>query len=129
MNMYKMVESNPCTRRCSGTISSFMGKSSLLTIIMLLGACSSAIDRHEQANLVLNQNVDCSMAESHIEMLKKERTSTSEKIANNVATILPTTAILNLLSGEYGSRRAIASGDFDQMLYMKIDSINKECMS
>lgn len=62
-------------------------------------------------------------------MLRKEKASTSEKIANGVASILPTSVVYNLIAGEFSSRKAIAiaSGEFDEMLYMKIMDIEITC--
>ncbi|MBT1451242.1 hypothetical protein KJ365_10185 [Glaciecola sp. XM2] len=100
----------------------------LSMLLVLISGCSSAVHRHAQAAYQIDKSIDCSMAQSHIDMLKKERASTVEKIANGVATILPSAAIVSLFTGEFSSRKAIATGEFDQMLYMKIASIESQCM-
>lgn len=99
----------------------------VLIVIFTLGGCASAVKRHEIANAQLNQGINCSTAAQDIAALRMEKTSTSEKLANGIASVLPTSVIFNLIIGEFSSRKAIATGEFDQMLYMKIDSIEKQC--
>lgn len=95
--------------------------------LLTLSGCASAVKRHEQLSTHMNYQIDCSMADSYIAELEQEKASMFEKIANGVATVLPTSAIFNLLAGEFGSRRNIASGKFDQQLVMKIDEIESTC--
>lgn len=93
----------------------------------MLISCSSAVDRHSVVQTQLDQEINCETAMKDIVMLKEEKASTQEKLANGVATVLPTSVVFNLLTGEFSKRRAIATGEFDQMLYMKIDMIELEC--
>ena len=99
----------------------------LLLFLSLLMGCSSAVDRHSIVQTQIDQEVNCETAMKDIVMLKEEKASTQEKLANGIATVLPTSAVFNILTGEFSKRRAIATGEFDQMLYMKIDMIELEC--
>ena len=96
-------------------------------IIFFLAGCASAVKRHEVANIQLNQGVNCTTAKQDIAALRMEKTTASEKLANGIASVLPTSVIFNLIIGEFSSRKAIATGEFDQMLYMKIAAIEKQC--
>ncbi|MFT6270019.1 MAG: hypothetical protein ACJAVV_002847 [Alphaproteobacteria bacterium] len=102
-------------------------KSLLLMSIFLFFGCTSAVDRHSTVRIQLDQKVNCKSAVKDIAMLKEEKASTQEKLANGIATVLPTSVVFNLLTGEFTKRRSIATGEFDQMLYMKIDMIESEC--
>lgn len=107
-----------------------MKSSKLFLLIILFGlvsGCASAVKRHELVNSQLNQGINCATARQDIESLRMEKTTTAEKLANGIASVLPTSVIFNLLTGEFSSRKAIATGEFDEMLYMKIDSIEKQC--
>lgn len=102
-------------------------KTVLVLSVLVLSGCASAVNRHHVAQAQLDRQINCTNAHNDIEMLKAEKASTSEKIANGIASILPTSIIFNLIAGEFSSRKAIATGEFDQMLYMKIDDIEKHC--
>lgn len=107
-----------------------MNKCKLLLIpivLITLGGCASAVKRHEVVSVQLNQGINCSTAKQDIAALKLEKTTATEKLANGIASVLPTSVIFNLIVGEFSSRKAIATGEFDQMLYMKIDAIEKQC--
>lgn len=99
----------------------------VFTLVVLISGCASAVKRHEVAEVQINQQINCTTAKEDIASLKMEKSSTAEKLANGIASILPTSIIFNLLTGEFTSRKAIATGEFDQMLYMKIDDIEQKC--
>ena len=99
----------------------------LVAFSFFLSGCVSAVKRHHQVSFHLSNPIDCTTAESDIMTLKDARASSAEKIANGIATILPTAAILNIFAGEWSSRKAIAFGEFDKMLVMKISSIEMQC--
>jgi uncharacterized protein YceK len=95
---------------------------------VLLSGCASAVKRHELAQGHLNKTVDCDVAHTDIVELESHKTSTREKLANGVASILPTSILLNVLLGEFTSRAAIATGAFDAKVDQKIFNIRSNCM-
>lgn len=99
----------------------------LLFSIVVLGGCASANGRYETLNAEIAKPINCQHAKMQIDLLEEAKVSKREKIANGIASILPTSIILNLITGEYSSRAKIASGKFDNTLYMKINAIHKEC--
>ena len=101
----------------------------LLLALLILSGCTSARDRYKELTPQIAQEINCKKAENDIAMLKEARTGVLERISNGIATVLPTTAIVNLLSGEYSSRRAIATGEFNAALYDKIMEIETSCLS
>ena len=99
----------------------------LVGAITVLTGCVSANHKFEAVDNKINEPVECKNAQIDIMYLKEARSSTQEKLANGVATILPTSAIFNLLSGQYKSRKAIATGELNQVLYDRIMFINEHC--
>ena len=102
----------------------------MLAIIALffLSGCASAVKRHEQVQRHLNKAVDCAQAHLDIATLELQKTTTREKLVNGVASVLPTSILLNVILGEYGSRVAIATGAFDRTVDNKINAIESDCM-
>ncbi|MFK8069110.1 MAG: hypothetical protein AB8D52_12810 [Gammaproteobacteria bacterium] len=98
------------------------------TLIFLLVGCSSAVKRHEQVKMDLDRPVNCETAPVDISMLEKEKVGTVEKLSNGIVSIFPTSAVYNLLTGEYSSRYSIATGEYNDMLDFKINQIQKQCM-
>lgn len=99
----------------------------VFTLVVFISGCAPAVKRHEIAEVQLNQQINCTTEKEDIESLKQEKSSTAEKLVNGIASILPTSIIFNLLAGEFTSRKATATGEFDQTLYMKIDDIEQKC--
>tara|TARA_R110002167_G_scaffold84860_1_gene230437 strand:+ start:71 stop:433 length:363 start_codon:yes stop_codon:yes gene_type:complete len=96
--------------------------------LFFLSGCASAVKRHEQVQGHLNKAVDCAEAHLDIATLELQKTTTREKLVNGVASVLPTSILLNVILGEYGSRAAIATGAFDRTVDNKINVIESDCM-
>ncbi|TDF38287.1 hypothetical protein EYS14_11400 [Alteromonadaceae bacterium M269] len=99
----------------------------LMTVFLILGGCASAVDRHQQVSAQVSQPINCDTAGQDIAALLEERPSAGEKFANGIVLISPTTALFNLLSGEFTSRRSIATGKLNDILHMRISDIEKAC--
>ncbi|MEM0911473.1 MAG: hypothetical protein AAGJ37_10890 [Pseudomonadota bacterium] len=95
--------------------------------IVVLSGCASASKKLQRVEAKVIEPIDCDNAHMDIMYLEEAKADTQEKLANGVATVLPTTAILNLISGEYKSRQAIATGKLNDILYDKIMAISAEC--
>mgnify|MGYP003629406971 CR=1 FL=1 len=94
---------------------------------LVLSGCASAVKRHELASEHLNKAVDCEEAHGHIASLESHKTTASEKLVNGVASVLPTSILLNVILGEFTSRAAIATGAFDSKVEDKISDIRDGC--
>jgi hypothetical protein len=100
-----------------------------IVVALLLGGCASAQHRHAEIAYHLENPVNCDHAAMDIMTLEDAKASAAEKVANGIATILPTSALLNLMVGEWGSRKAIAFGQFDRKITKKISEIEMSCFS
>lgn len=99
----------------------------IVGLIVITSGCASAIDRHQVLQTELDMPIDCEHAQEQINQLQKNYVSSGEQLANGIASILPTAAILNLISGEYSSRWKLANGEYNDRLIMRIEDIEKEC--
>jgi uncharacterized protein YceK len=104
-----------------------MKKLMLILMILSLGGCASAVGRHEQLQAHLTSPVDCINAESDIVSLQKEKASSGEKFLNGLASLLPSSALLNIVTGEFSSRVSIASGKFNKSVETRIQDIHDSC--
>lgn len=99
-----------------------------VTALLFLSGCASAVKRHELAQKHLNKDVNCDKASADIATLESHKSTTREKWVNGVASVLPTSILLNVILGEFGSRAAIATGVFDETVERKIKAIESGCM-
>ncbi|MDO6837849.1 hypothetical protein Q4602_00060 [Paraglaciecola chathamensis] len=96
--------------------------------VLLMSGCASAVKRHELAAEHINKAVNCEEAHGHIASLESHKTTIREKLVNGVASVLPTSILLNVILGEFTSRAAIATGAFDSKVDSKISDIQSDCM-
>lgn len=97
--------------------------------VLILGGCASANQRIAQAEKNLAEPIHCDEAEQQVSTLSALQTSSAEKFANTLATLIPTTALLNVVAGEYKSRAAIAYGGLDERLIARVDEIEAHCQN
>lgn len=96
-------------------------------MVLSLGGCASAVGKHEQLQAHLISPVDCLTADSEIASLQEEKASSGEKFLNGLASLLPSSALLNLVTGEFSSRVSIASGKFNKRVETRIQDIHDSC--
>lgn len=70
---------------------------------------------------------DCTNANEQIEMLDKEMIRAHEKILSGVASVLPSAAVVSLLSGRWTTNVQIASGEYEKIIDAKIKEIADHC--
>ena len=93
-----------------------------LSIILL--ACTPI---SKEAKDSPNKPVDCTMAQPHIKMLMKEKASTAERLSAGIRSVLPTSAVLGILTGTTKDRASIATGKYNEMIEAKIAEIERVC--
>lgn len=100
----------------------------LSALVLLTSGCASAVKRVEAVQSIVNQPIDCANAEHTIAHLISQKPSSGERAVNTVASILPTSIIVNLITGEFASRSSIAAGKLDAQISQKISAIEHDCM-
>ena len=99
----------------------------ILLLVLLCSGCASAVAKHEALHNQLAKPIDCDMAKKQIAQLEEEKIGSGEQFANGIASILPTSVIFNLLSGEYSSRLSLANGKYNKQLDQQIARIEANC--
>ncbi len=121
--------------RLQKTMSSILKKDLNMKKTLLLLAIPSflvlpygcAAKKAEQAEADMARPVDCATAEQDIATLEGEKASTSEQVASGVESIVPSAAVIGLLSGTYETNAKVAAGDYNQSIDAKVEEIKTEC--
>ena len=104
-----------------------------IILTLLLSACSSYSNKSPypsqdpEAVEVMETGVDCSTAESDLELLKEEKKSVGKKVLAGVRSVLPIAVVAGLLMGDYTDRVQVATGKYNRDLENKIAEIKKAC--
>ena len=125
-NMKSTKQHFICKSECNSASKSKLGV--LIFACVILGGCASANNRYDQLNSHLSTDVDCKQAKLQIAALEESKISDSEKLANGIASVLPTSIVLNLIVGEYSNRAKIASGHYEEQRQNRINYIKHDCM-
>ena len=81
----------------------------------------------EDVKAHLDRRVNCTTAESDIQVLESERASTAKQILAGVRSVVPIAAATGLLLGDYRDRLQVATGEYNNALELKIEYIKKTC--
>ena len=84
--------------------------------ILFIASCASPITREETQNLSYN----CSNVDEKISILLEEKAKNNRRILNGVRSVLPVSAVVNLIRGQYKENSAIATGEWAKVLDKKI---------
>lgn len=93
----------------------------------MMSGCASALSKQRVLDAQLSQPLDCANAHQQVAQLESQYVSGSSRVLNGIATVLPTSALINLISGEYVSRVKLASGEFNQKITDRVAEINQYC--
>jgi len=96
----------------------------LLCSMVLLCGCKTITP---EAKEDLAKPVNCSTAAQDIQALEAEKASTAKKIGAGIRMIVPTTAVVGILSGDYGNRVNVATGQYNKDIDAKIQEIRSSC--
>ena len=89
------------------------------------GATAEPIDPKTKAALAAK--VNCQTAPNDIALLEKEKASTLGQLKHGVKSVLPVTAAVRVLSGNYRDGVDVAAGQYNSDLEAKIASIKTTC--
>ncbi len=71
--------------------------------------------------------VNCATAEGDIRMLRSEKASVEERIAEGVASIVPVGFLIGVATQTEGDRIDMAIGDYNQILNKEIAKVKSKC--
>lgn len=109
-------------------------KKSILYIFcaLLVLACSGqnnspmpTISDKAKANMA--RPVNCRTAPQDIKTLEDERASVAKQILSGVRTLMPISAVVGILTGDYGDRFEVTTGEYNQAIEKKIEQIKTTC--
>lgn len=95
-----------------------------MSLVLFMVACAPI---SQEAKRDLRRPVNCASAEEHIRSLQGQKAGTEKQILNGVAAALPGNVIVGVFTGEEDERIAVASGDYNQAIDLKIARIKQTC--
>lgn len=98
--------------------------STIVIAVVLLAGCKT-ISQKEKDDLA--KPIDCSTAEQDIATLKSEKASAIKRAEAGGGMVMPASAIIGILSGDYSNREKVASGEYNKDIDNKIAEIKAAC--
>ena len=92
--------------------------------VMLLAACAPI---SKEAKEELAQPVNCATAEEDLRVLEEERASNAERALQGVTAVTPAGAALGILTGTYGEKVEVTTGEYNEMIDQKMAEIKETC--
>ena len=80
-----------------------------------------------EAKTALAAEVDCATAEQDIALLESERASVAKRVVSGVRSVLPVSAVVGILSGDYINRVSVAPGVYERDIEKKQQEISEQC--
>ncbi len=97
----------------------------LIAATFFISACAAPISQTAKNSLA--KNVDCSTAQQDIETLEKEKASVGKQALDGVRTVLPVSAVVDILKGQWTDRAFVATGEYNEAIKEKIHAIKSAC--
>ncbi len=100
---------------------------------LFISACSNRKDLSpiptidSKAKADLEAPIDCNHAASQIQVLESEKASVGKQILSGVRSIMPISAVVGILLGDYRDRVEVSTGQYNNDLEAKIGVIKAEC--
>lgn len=95
----------------------------LATALVLLG-CQTPRPAPEKP---LQAPIDCRTARRDLALLEAERVTVAQQIAAGVHNMVPTAAVIGILTGDTKERRKKATGEYNREIDERIDQIHLKC--
>jgi hypothetical protein len=95
--------------------SSILSRSALLLAVLSFAAVAE------------DTSVNCDTAKEDIAKLEAEKKSSLEQAEKGVTSIMPSTAVLHLMTGTQQESKEIASGEYNERIDAHIERIKSTC--
>ena len=102
----------------------FRKSSALALAAMILAGCRTIPLEVKDS---LEKEPDCRTAEHDIAVLESERASVLKQAMAGAGAVMPSSAVIGLLSGDYPDRVKVASGQYNKDIEAKIAQIKAAC--
>ena len=100
-------------------------RSMTVLLFLTLAACAPPIT--QEAKQDLQRPIDCSTAQDDIAVLQSEKSNVNQQMLAGVTSMLPTAAVMGLLTGRQKDREEVLTGQYNNMINEKIDAIRRTC--
>ncbi|MEM7171088.1 MAG: hypothetical protein AAF530_13020 [Pseudomonadota bacterium] len=97
----------------------------LVGSLAALSAACTPVSKEEQTELA--KPVDCSTAEGDMRVLKSEKDTVAQRLADGVTAIAPAGLVVGSLRGVEGEKLKVATGDYNGKIDQKIADIKSAC--
>jgi len=95
--------------------------------LVVYSAASILIATLSFGALATDPAVNCDSAQEDIAKLQAEKKSSLEQMEKGVTSIMPSTAVLHMLSGTQEESKEIASGEYNQRIDAHVALIKSAC--
>ena len=96
-----------------------------MAVVFALSACS--VTPRRSVAEVNAAPVDCDKSTEQLAMLDEEMTTTQERFASGVASVVPSLAVISILAGRFKTNVAVATGQYKEALERKVVEIELQC--
>jgi hypothetical protein len=96
----------------------------LVTLAVGSLACESI---SPEAKRALDKPVNCSSARTDMATLEAERASSAKQLSAGVASVMPVSAVVNILRGKYSDGLQVATGTYNADIEKKQLQISSAC--
>ena len=102
-----------------------INRSMTVLLFLFMAACVPPITR--EAKQDLQRPVNCATAQDDIAVLQSEKSNVNQQMLDGVTSMLPTAAVMGLLTGRQQDREEVLTGQYNDMIDEKIDAIRRTC--
>jgi hypothetical protein len=94
-------------------------------VALLLTGCLNP--KYKEGERQLKQPINCATAEGDIRLLQHEKAHVKDQMLAGVKAIVPSSAVVGLVTGGEGGNVSLAIGDYNKKVDEKIAEIKEEC--
>lgn len=99
--------------------------SAAVCFCLIWAACAPPIT--QEAKEDLQAPINCATAQDDIAVLQSEKSNVNQQMLAGVTSMLPTAAVMGLLTGRQQDREEVLTGQYNDMIDQKIDAIRRTC--
>jgi hypothetical protein len=102
-----------------------INRSMTVLLFSFMAACAPPIT--QEAKQDLQRPINCTTAQDDIAVLQSEKSNVNQQMLAGVTSMLPTAAVMGLLTGRQQDREEVLTGQYNDMIDEKIDAIRRTC--
>ena len=96
----------------------------VFVLVTLVSACQTISSRAKEE---LAQPINCRTACEDVQILEAEKANMAKQVRAGVGTVAPVSAVMGILSDDWGDRKDVATGEYNLAIEAKIREIKDTC--